>query len=156
MAVVRRFVLAVAITPSLAAGPLLHAQTTAPLNLHQWGAVTLFHGLPSDHVRAIAQTADGTLWFGTDGGLARYDGRRTQTVAVGAVHALARDASDALWVGMETGAGRVVDGAFQLVVGTEDLSVTAIAPSPSGVVTLASAGGVLVRCRPGARPADAP
>jgi len=49
-------------------------------NLHQWGAVTLFHGLPSDRVRAIAQTADGTMWFGTDGGLARYDGRRTQAV----------------------------------------------------------------------------
>src|SRR6185369_16079165 len=46
-------------------------------NLHQWGAVTLFHGLPSNHVRAIAQDDDGVLWFGTNGGLAKYDGRRT-------------------------------------------------------------------------------
>src|SRR5262249_57861014 len=41
-------------------------------NLHQWGAVTLFHGLPSEHVRAIAQDRDGALWFGTDVGLATY------------------------------------------------------------------------------------
>ena len=55
--------------------------TPLPVNsLHQWGAVTLFHGLPSDRVNAIAQTPDGALWFGTDGGLARYDGRRTQTI----------------------------------------------------------------------------
>src|SRR5258707_721087 len=50
------------------------------LNLHQWGSLTLFHGLPSNHVRAIAQDADGILWFGTDSGLAKYDGRRIQKV----------------------------------------------------------------------------
>src|SRR6266571_4857169 len=53
---------------------------TPPPNLHQWGAVTLFHGLPSDRVHAIAQTTDGVMWFATDGGLARYDGRRTQAI----------------------------------------------------------------------------
>ena len=48
---------------------------------HQWGAVTLFHGLPSDHVRAIAQGPDGLMWFGTDSGLVKYDGRRIQKIA---------------------------------------------------------------------------
>src|SRR5438105_4419246 len=38
---------------------------TPPLTLHQWGAVTLFHGLPSDRVHAIAQSQDGAMWFGT-------------------------------------------------------------------------------------------
>src|SRR5262249_62043403 len=51
------------------------------LNLHQWGALTLIHGLPSDHVRAITQDSEGTLWFATDNGLARYDGRRIQKVS---------------------------------------------------------------------------
>src|SRR5215213_10126447 len=55
---------------------------TPPSTLHQWGAVTLFHGLPSDRVRAIAQDADGAMWFGTDGGLAKYDGRRTQAITI--------------------------------------------------------------------------
>src|ERR1041385_8643525 len=50
---------------------------TPPPNLHQWGAVTSFHGLPSDRTHAIAQTEFGETWFATDGGLARYDGRRT-------------------------------------------------------------------------------
>lgn len=31
-------------------------------------------GLPQNSVRAIAQTADGFLWLGTDNGLARFDG----------------------------------------------------------------------------------
>src|SRR5215212_7726785 len=52
-----------------------------PQGLHQWGALTLFHGLPSDQVRAVAQDSEGQMWFGTDAGLARYDGRRIQTVA---------------------------------------------------------------------------
>lgn len=36
------------------------------LNLHQWGAISLFHGLPSDRVRAVAQDREGVIWFGTD------------------------------------------------------------------------------------------
>src|SRR2546425_13378506 len=53
---------------------------TPPPNLHQWGAVTSFHGLPSDRTHAIAQTEFGVTWFATDGGLARYDGRRTNAI----------------------------------------------------------------------------
>src|SRR5258705_11607882 len=73
-----------------------------PTNLHQWGAVTLFHGLPSNRVRALAEGKDGTMWFGTDAGLARYDGRRTQAVTAqdlpaGRVLALKYDEADVLW-----------------------------------------------------------
>lgn len=53
-------------------------EISQPKNFHQWGAVTLFNGLPSDNVRAIAQTSDGILWFGTQNGLVRFDGRRDQ------------------------------------------------------------------------------
>ncbi|MFN0121080.1 MAG: two-component regulator propeller domain-containing protein, partial [Blastocatellia bacterium] len=60
----------------------------AALNLHRWGAVTLFHGLPSDGVNAIAQDHDGEMWFGTDNGLVRYDGRRTQLFSGGGTTAL--------------------------------------------------------------------
>jgi len=67
-------------TPAPRPLPSPSPSPTPPPNLHQWGAVTLFHGLPSDRVHAIAQTADGVLWFATDGGLAKYDGRRTQAV----------------------------------------------------------------------------
>src|SRR5207302_10463923 len=62
------------------AAPTPLPSPTPPPNLHQWGAVTLFHGLPSDRVHAIAQTEFGVTWFATDGGLARYDGRRTNAI----------------------------------------------------------------------------
>jgi signal transduction histidine kinase len=108
--------------------------------------VTLFHGLPSDRVRAIAQDHEGTMWFGTDAGLARYDGRRTQTVTDpelpgGRIQALQLDQSGALWVGTETGAARRFAGSFQRVTETEGKSVTAVLAPSSGRVVLATADG---------------
>src|ERR1044071_3720446 len=84
-------------------------ETTQPTSLHRWGAVTLFHGLPSDQVRAVAQDAEGVMWFGTDAGLARYDGRRVQSVtseglAGPRVRALSVGPDGALWVGADGGA----------------------------------------------------
>src|SRR6185369_7553599 len=61
-------------TPSPTPAPSPSPSPTPPPNLHQWGAVTSFHGLPSDRTHAIAQTDFGVTWFATDGGLARYDG----------------------------------------------------------------------------------
>src|SRR5262249_12542570 len=90
---------------------------TPPPNLHQWGAVTSFHGLPSDRTHAIAQTEFGVTWFATDGGLARYDGRRTNAINAaglpqGRVLALKTDDSGALWIGTDNGAVRLVHGEF--------------------------------------------
>src|SRR5262249_60703446 len=65
-------------TPTPAPSP--SPSPTPPPNLHQWGAVTSFHGLPSDRTHAIAQTEFGVTWFATDVGLARYDGRRTNAI----------------------------------------------------------------------------
>ena len=113
------------------------------------GAVTLFYGLPSDHVRGIAEDADGTLWFGTDGGLARYDGRRTQTIVAGAVRALARDATGVLWVGTEDGASRVANGQAVPVPETAGLEITAILAAGPDRVVLASGSGTLFTCSGG-------
>ncbi|MEP7149528.1 MAG: two-component regulator propeller domain-containing protein, partial [Acidobacteriota bacterium] len=62
-------------TPARAPSP---TPLPAVQNFHQWGSITVFNGLPSDSVRAISQTPDGVMWFGTDNGLARFDGRRVQ------------------------------------------------------------------------------
>ncbi|MFL6207937.1 MAG: two-component regulator propeller domain-containing protein [Pyrinomonadaceae bacterium] len=139
---------------------LIHAQTasdtsTQPAsNLHQWGAVTLFHGLPSDRVRAVAQDAEGALWFGTDNGLARYDGRRTQSVQMAdlgsaRVLALKFDESGVLWVGTDAGAARLVGGAWQLIAATRGQAVTAIAlvPAERGHAWLATQQGTVFDCR---------
>lgn len=127
--------------------------TTKPqtVSLHQWGAVTLFHGLPSDRVRAIAQDADGTMWFGTDAGLAKYDGRRTQTITSealpqGRILALKTDADGALWVGTEGGAARYFNNQFHLIKETEGKAITAILTQERGRASLASEEGLIFNC----------
>ncbi|HYO99784.1 MAG TPA: two-component regulator propeller domain-containing protein, partial [Pyrinomonadaceae bacterium] len=100
------------------------ASSVQSANLHQWGAVTLFHGLPSDRVRAIAEDGDGAMWFGTDNGLARYDGRRTQSITIQGlaaasatrVLALKFDTGGALWVGTDAGAARLAAGGVFRVI----------------------------------------
>lgn len=68
-------------------------------------------GLPSNRVRAIAQTADGYLWLGTQDGFARFDGvrftvyDRAALPELGAdfVTALSPGDDGALWVGTSGG-----------------------------------------------------
>jgi signal transduction histidine kinase/ligand-binding sensor domain-containing protein len=129
-----------------------NAPALEPTNLHQWGAVTLFHGLPSNRVRAVAQDADGAMWFGTDGGLAKYDGRRTQAITAdglppGRVLALRLDADGALWVGTEAGATRLVNGEFRPVLETAGQAITAIITPERGRALLASEQGLIFDCR---------
>jgi ligand-binding sensor domain-containing protein/two-component sensor histidine kinase len=125
---------------------------TPPLTLHQWGAVTLFHGLPSDRVHAIAQGADGAMWFGTDGGLAKYDGRRTEAITIEGlmskrVLALKVDENGALWVGTEDGAGALVGGEFRYLKETAGSTITSIITPERGRAILASLQGVIFDCR---------
>jgi signal transduction histidine kinase/ligand-binding sensor domain-containing protein len=111
------------------------------LNIHKWGAITLFNGLPSDNVFAIAQTSDGILWFGTESGLTRFDGRRAQTISLenatsNKIRSLEVAEDGSLWVGTEKGAFRLKDGKTQSVPipnpnpdpnnPNEDLIITAI------------------------------
>ncbi len=126
-----------------------------PSTLHQWGAVTLFHGLPSDMVRAIAQDSEGVMWFGTDAGVARYDGRRTQTVTdegLGGRRVLAVQVGPGgeLWVGTDGGAfvraGR--EGSrFLMLSETKGKTVTAVNTPAPGRAFLATADGLIFDCR---------
>ncbi|HYY97916.1 MAG TPA: two-component regulator propeller domain-containing protein, partial [Pyrinomonadaceae bacterium] len=129
------------------------SQTETP-SLHQWGALTLFHGLPSDQVRAVAQDSEGQMWFGTDAGLARYDGRRIQTVtdeglAGPRVRALKADAGGALWVGADGGAYVRAAGSqrFAPVEETRGKSVTAVVVPAQGRALLATGDGLVFDCR---------
>ncbi|HEX8335951.1 MAG TPA: two-component regulator propeller domain-containing protein, partial [Pyrinomonadaceae bacterium] len=131
---------------------------TQPAGLHRWGAVTLFHGLPSDQVRAVAQDAEGVMWFGTDAGLARYDGRRVQSVtseglAGPRVRALAVGPDGALWVGADSGAFVRPPGSqeFRRVEETRGRVVLAVAAEPGpGRALLSTADGLVYGCALGA------
>jgi signal transduction histidine kinase/ligand-binding sensor domain-containing protein len=73
-------------------------------------AWTQEQGLPQDTVRAIAQTADGYLWIGTDDGLARFDGYEFQTFSSAngdlpsdSITALEAAPDGSLWIGTPEG-----------------------------------------------------
>lgn len=117
-------------------------------NFHQWGSVTVFNGLPSDSVRAIAQTPDGVMWFGTDNGLARFDGRRIQNFVPGGsesarIRALETSAAGDLWIGTAAGAYVYSGNRFRAVGGTENLGVTTIYHGSAEIFFGTDAGTVL-------------
>lgn len=71
------------------------------------------------------------MWFGTDNGLARFDGRRIQNFLPGGsrtnlVLSLKTAPSGELWVGTRAGAFVYSANGFQPVAGTQDVGITAI------------------------------
>ncbi|WP_426690087.1 ATP-binding protein [Rhodanobacter ginsengiterrae] len=56
------------------ASPAVAARATAPLPTPQFRRYGVADGLPSGPVYAVAQDRDGLLWFGSAGGLVRFDG----------------------------------------------------------------------------------
>ncbi|HVE55825.1 MAG TPA: two-component regulator propeller domain-containing protein [Pyrinomonadaceae bacterium] len=112
-------------------------------NLHQWSAISQFHGLPSEHVNAIEQTPDGIMWFATDSGLAKFDGRRVQSVSPEnfsnrRIPALKTDQSGALWIGTEKGAFRFYNNSFLPIPQTADFSINSIAVSAENKIFLST------------------
>jgi len=139
-------------SPSPSPSPLPSPTATPLTGLHQWGAVTLFHGLPSDRVRAISQGQDGMMWFGTEAGLARFDGRRMQTIndvqmPQGRVLSLLTDAAGALWVGTDSGAARILSGRVDAVKELQGQSINAIIEPENGRLLMASEQGMVYECR---------
>ncbi len=98
--------------------------------------------MPSDNVRAIAQTPDGVMWFGTDGGLGRFDGRAIQAIQLGEgpplkVLALETGADGTLWIGTEKGVFLYRGNRFTPIPESSQLTIVAILP---GVETLLATG----------------
>ena len=107
--------------------------------------------MPSNHVRAIAQDNDGILWFGTDSGLAKYDGRRIQKVLApglpnGRIRALKLDPDGTLWVGTDSGATRYSAGQFKEITETDGKAITAFAMPDRGNMILVSDQGNVFTC----------
>ena len=132
--------------------------TDSSLNLHRWGAVTLFHGLPSDRVNAITEDTNGALWFGTDNGLVRYDGRRLEPVGNAGdgrgelpsqrIRSLFRDSAGGLWIGTDLGAVRFIANRLFPVKESANLSINAVAESPENEIALATEQGKLLLLHP--------
>lgn len=87
--------------------------SAAPPRSLRFEQLSVQDGLPQESVLAIAQDRQGFIWFGTQGGLARYDGYRTVIYqhALNDPHSLSQnwvrvlhvDPAGRLWVGTDNG-----------------------------------------------------
>ncbi len=139
-------------SPTPSPTPTPSPSPTPPPNLHQWGALTSFHGLPSDRARAIAQEKSGVTWFATDGGLAMFNGRRTHAVIAegvpkGRVLALKIDDSGAIWIGTDTGAAWMANGKAHPIKEMSGKAITTIVTRDRDHVLMASENGQIFDCR---------
>lgn len=92
------------------------------------------------------------MWFGTETGLAKFDGRRTQTInalalPTGRILALRTDQNGAMWIGTDGGAVRYHNGEFINVKETSGQTITAIATDESGAAFLTSEQGRVYESR---------
>ena len=93
------------------------------------------HGFPGGSVYAIAQTADGYLWIGTEKGLVRYDGFRfrlfdhadSPVVPTGPILDLITDAAGDMWIRPQSlKLLRYHDGIFQDVVASMNKEINGV------------------------------
>lgn len=116
------------------------------------------HGLPQDTIRAIAQTADGYLWLGTDEGLARFDGyefvvyhKNGGSLPGNSVTVLYADRDGSLWIGTSDGLTHYQGGRFTTYTtkdGLIDNAITSIFQDHEGALWIA-AGVFLSRFQDG-------
>lgn len=109
-----------------------------------WGSEKGFTG---GSVTAIAQTADGYLWIGTENGLIRFDGLSFRlfqqatptTFPIGAVQQLIADAEGNLWILLKsTKILRYHDGKFDLGREEAEFGITSVIKRTDGSVLLSS------------------
>jgi len=114
-----------------------------PFKKGTWKTYTYLDGLAGNTVHAIYSAPDGTLWFGTRGGVSRYDGKEfvsftTQDgLAHNDVRAICGTPDGILWFGTRGGVSRYDGGEFKNFTTKDGLAnnyVTAIHRAPDGVL----------------------
>ena len=123
----------------------------APFKKGTWRNITYPDGLAGNQINAIYSDPDGVMWFGTESGVSRYDGKEfvnftTDDGLVGVeVWAIHRDPDGAMWFGTRGGVSRY-DGKEFVNFTTEDglagNRVNDIHRDPDGVMWFGTDGGV--------------
>jgi ligand-binding sensor domain-containing protein/signal transduction histidine kinase len=102
-------------------------------------------------VQAVAQTSDGFLWIGTQGGLARFDGGQFEFIDINSlpgsqtekISALCAGNHDDLWVGTARGLHRLKDGIWKAVsLPSESDSILALQRSTHGSIWIGTRSGL--------------
>jgi ligand-binding sensor domain-containing protein/signal transduction histidine kinase len=110
----------------------------------QWGSEK---GFPGGAVTALAQSADGYLWIGTEKDLVRFDGltfrvfpqATPNAFSIGPVRGLVSDTQGNLWILLQnTRILRYHDGKFDLGREEAEFGITSVGRSADGAVLLSS------------------
>jgi signal transduction histidine kinase/ligand-binding sensor domain-containing protein len=103
------FLVSSLVLPALhAEEPVMKSFGSVRFSVDSWN---IDNGLPQNTVKSLIQTADGYIWFGTSGGLVRFNGvsfkvfnsTNTPQMASDRVLTLAEDREGRLWIGLEGG-----------------------------------------------------
>jgi signal transduction histidine kinase/ligand-binding sensor domain-containing protein len=136
----------------------LEAGAAVTFSLRRWQTE---EGLPQNSVTCLLQSREGYLWFGTYGGLVRFDGVRFSVfdsdrfpgLADSRVTALFEDARGTLWIGHETGNVTRLEGGelepVALVVQLRRSEIVDIAADRAGEVWMLNREGWVVRLNDG-------
>ena len=122
-----------------------------PFKYGTWKHYTYLDGLGSNHVRPIYQDREGFLWFGTLGGISRYDGEKfvnfttDDGLADNSVWSIHQDRDGFLWFGTLGGVSRYDGEKFVNLTtndGLADNSVWSIYQDREGFLWFGTLGGI--------------
>ena len=129
--------------------------TLPPFKQGRWKTYTHENGLAADGLFCVLQAADGAMWFGTDQGVSRFDGRFFSGLPLedgppsGHVHTIAEDAAGRIWMGGHTGLFRYDPKArsqrlrlFTKADGLPVENVTALARDQAGRLWVGTSSGL--------------
>ena len=154
------YIASVLLAGLMAAAPALALEPDKDITQYMQTAWNSESGLPENSVQAVAQTSDGYLWFGTQEGLARFDGVRFTTYTHYKTHGLASsvilklraDRRGGLWIGTDTGLSHYqppsssqVDGIFTTLTRKDGLAgniITALCPDREGGLWVGTTNGL--------------
>ncbi len=160
----------------IAASPSLRGDTTGSLSpvasselkteYDRWvrRSWTTADGLPQNTIYALAQSVDGCLWIGSEGGLARFDGaaftvfRKSATVGLASdsITALSPLADGSLWVGTYGGGlVRLRNGRFTRIAGLAGDGIWSLHRDSAGALWVVPLAGPVFCLEPGRAPAQA-
>ncbi|HEY3215135.1 MAG TPA: two-component regulator propeller domain-containing protein [Candidatus Eisenbacteria bacterium] len=133
----------------LAAWLAVIAQVASPpIVCAGWQTFSTANGLAGNQVLCMAADREGTLWFGANGYLSRYDGATWTTFGPhelpGVVLSLFEDRSERLWIGTNGGLARSDDPGHMHMRPVASWRVEDIAEGPDGRVWFVNSFGLLV------------